>query len=108
MQFLQILNTNGHSLVDESSISIIKDLPVAIYVCDMHGRIAFYNKAAAQLRGREPELGKDLWCGSWKIFYPDGTIVDLSECPMGVTIKNGNEIKVEELIIESLTETVHT
>ena len=49
------------------------DLPIAIYSCDKNGYITRYNEAAVNLWGRTPELGKDLWCGSWKIFDVDGT-----------------------------------
>jgi PAS domain S-box-containing protein len=44
---------------------LIHKLPVATYSCDAEGRIVLYNKAAAALWGKEPELGKDVWYNSW-------------------------------------------
>lgn len=47
---------------------LIQKSPVATYSCDAEGRILTYNKAAAVLWGREPEIGKDLWYDSWNIY----------------------------------------
>lgn len=67
----------------------IEDSPIAFYTCDAQGFVTYYNKSAEMLWGREPELGKDLWCGSWKIYYPDGRTMPLNECPMARTLKEG-------------------
>jgi PAS domain-containing protein len=47
---------------------LIESLPAAVYTCDRQGRITLYNQAAVTLWGRAPERGKDLWCGSWRIY----------------------------------------
>ncbi|WP_342331786.1 PAS domain-containing sensor histidine kinase [Pedobacter sp. FW305-3-2-15-E-R2A2] len=75
-------------------------LPVAVYICDRLGYLTFYNKAAADLWGREPELGKELWCGSWKIFWPDGTPMALDACPMARALKEGQPVTEEEIVIQ--------
>lgn len=79
---------------------ILRDLPIAVYTCDIKGRILFYNKAAAELWGREPQLGKDLWCGSWKIYNPDGSQMAPDDCPMAITLKEGRPVDDHEVIIE--------
>src|SRR5450432_3980171 len=80
---------------------LLEGLPAALYTCDTEGRIMLYNKAAAELWGREPEIGKDMWCGSWKIYHPDGIIrMSLDSCPMAITLKEGRAVKGEEIIIE--------
>lgn len=79
---------------------LIQALPAAVYTCDQKGRITLCNQAAAALWGREPEVGKDLWCGSWKIYRPDGTPLPLDECPMAVTLREGRAVRGEEIIIE--------
>ncbi|XSC43212.1 PAS domain-containing protein [Bradyrhizobium sp. RDT10] len=48
-------------------------LPAALYMTDAAGRITFYNEAAAQLWGCRPTLGTAAFCGSWKLYWPDGT-----------------------------------
>lgn len=79
---------------------LIGELPAAIYTCDLDGKITFYNEAAAELWGRRPEIGKDLWCGSWKIYHPDGTPLSLDECPMAITLREGRPVYGEEIEIE--------
>lgn len=79
---------------------LLEMLPVAVYTCDKLGYITFYNKCAAELWGRSPEIGKDLWCGSWKIFTPDGDPMPLDTCPMALVLRTGNEIPPQEIIIE--------
>ena len=88
------------SKTSEHLQQLVKELPAGVYSCDAQGRINFYNKAAAKLWGREPEVGKEQWCGSWKIFKPDGSPVRLDRCPMAIAIKEGHAIMGEELIIE--------
>ncbi len=79
---------------------LIQTLPAAIYTCDSRGYIKFYNKAAVELWGRAPEIGKDLWCGSWKIFKPDGAPLSFDECPMAKALKEGRSIRGQEILIE--------
>ncbi|HEX9981053.1 MAG TPA: PAS domain-containing sensor histidine kinase [Flavobacterium sp.] len=82
---------SGNNLADQ--------LPVAIYTCDTEGYLTYYNKAAADLWGREPKIGVDLWCGSWKIYDKEGIAMALSECPMA-TFLNGKTSEPIEIIIE--------
>ncbi|RYZ47487.1 MAG: PAS domain S-box protein [Sphingobacteriales bacterium] len=87
------LQTARHQLLD--------CLAAAIYTCDQNGFITFYNPAAAELWGREPELGKDLWCGSWKIWQPDGiTPLSLDGCPMAIALKDGVSVRGVEIVVE--------
>ncbi|MFD0941488.1 sensor histidine kinase [Pedobacter boryungensis] len=79
---------------------LVKESPLAIYTCDASGRVTFFNAAAATLWGREPDLLKDYWCGSWKIFYPDGRPMELDSCPMALTLKNGKPFNGEEIVIQ--------
>lgn len=82
------------------SLNLIDELPVAIYTCDIEGRITFFNTAAADLWGRIPEIGKDLWCGSWKIFDASGLPMNLNDCPMAVALREKRKVEGEEIIIE--------
>ena len=79
---------------------LIEALPAAVYTCDERGRITLYNQAAVALWGREPEIGKDFWCGSWKIYRPDGTELPADECPMAVTLREGRAVRGEAIVIE--------
>ncbi|WP_424494644.1 PAS domain S-box protein [Salinimicrobium sp. GXAS 041] len=68
---------------------MFEDSPVAFYTCEADGIITYYNKAAAELWGRKPIVGKELWCGSWKMYYPDGTPMPVEESPVAKTLKTG-------------------
>lgn len=93
---------------DESTIrqseqrlkDLIEALPGAIYTTDAEGLITSYNLAAIELWGREPELGSDDWCGSWRMYRPDGTPLLHDECPMAVALKEGRQIKGVEAVAE--------
>jgi PAS domain S-box-containing protein len=79
---------------------LIQSLPAAIYTTDEHGVITMYNEAAVQLWGRRPVVGKDLWCGSFKIFERDGkTEIPLHECPMAVALKEKRKVIVSDPFI---------
>lgn len=79
---------------------LINILPTAIYICDLSGRLTYFNEAAVKLLGRTPEIGKDMWCGSWKIYYPNGEPMPLDKSPMARCLMNETAPKAEEIIIE--------
>jgi PAS domain S-box-containing protein len=79
---------------------LVLGLPSAAYTCDEEGRVTLFNGAAAELWGRAPELGKDLWCGSWRIYHADGTPMPLDQCPMAIAFREGRAVRDVEVIIE--------
>jgi PAS domain S-box-containing protein len=79
---------------------LFEALPVAVYMTDAHGRITFYNRAAAELWGHNPELGSSQWCGSWRLYWPDGRPLPHHECPMAIALKEGREVRGIEAIAE--------
>src|SRR6478672_5436318 len=79
---------------------VIRALPAAIYTTDAAGRITFYNEAAAELWGCRPELGKSEFCGSWKLYWPDGTPLPHGECPMALALKEQRAIRGMEAVAE--------
>src|SRR5262249_36670 len=79
---------------------LLEALPVAVYPADAAGRITFYNRAAAELWGHHPELGSSQWCGSWRLYWPDGRPLPHGECPMAVALKEGQEVRGVAAIAE--------
>ncbi len=71
---------------DASFRRFLDALGVALYTTDAAGRITFFNEAAADLWGRRPALGEE-WCGSWRLFWPDGRPMAHRECPMAITLR---------------------
>jgi PAS domain-containing protein len=61
-------------------------LPTALYTTDAEGRITFYNQAAVEFWGRRPELDREQWCGSLRLFHPGGIPLAHEDCPMAVSL----------------------
>ena len=59
--------------------------PIAVYCCDGSGVIQEYNHRAAELWGRKPAPGDtdERFCGSFKLYRPDGSYMPHEQCPMG-------------------------
>jgi PAS domain S-box-containing protein len=79
---------------------LLEALPVAVYTTDAEGRITFYNAAAAELWGCRPELGSARWCGSWRLYWPDGRPMRHDECPMAECLREGRPIRGVEVLAE--------
>ena len=85
---------------DDYFRKVLDDLPAAIYTTDAKGRITYFNDAAATLWGCRPQLGKSEWCGSWKLYWPDGTPLPHGECPMALALKEKRPIRGMEAVAE--------
>ena len=106
---LRIINIELESCVQERTAElrlseerykqVVSNLPVAVYTTDAKGVITLYNETAVELWGRRPEVGKDSWCGSYKIFRPDGSELSLDDSPMAVTLKTGEAVRGQEIIV---------
>jgi two-component system CheB/CheR fusion protein len=91
---------NGVQFQSDHFRQLVENLPVALYATDAEGRLTYFNDAAAQMWGRSPRLGEEWWCGSWRLFWPDGRPMAHEECPMAVTLKTGRPALGAEAIAE--------
>lgn len=97
----QAINTSvPHGNTDHIFRHLLNILPVAVYTCDKDGYIIYYNEYAAQMWGRQPQIGHDRWTGAYKLFTIDGNPLPFDECPMALAIKSRKETKKQEIIIE--------
>ena len=80
--------------------SLLGALPAAVYTTDEAGRITYFNEAAAELWGRRPDIGTSEWCGSWRLYRPDGTHLPHDECPMALALKENRSVRGCEAIAE--------
>src|SRR6476660_5684353 len=77
--------------------------PMAVYTIDTSGVIQEYNRQAAVLWGREPVLGDtdQRFCGSFKMFRPDGSFMPHDQCPMAevasgkISVVRDGEVLIE-------------
>jgi PAS domain S-box-containing protein len=81
-------------------LDLLEAISAAVYTIDVAGRITFYNQAAVDLWGRYPALGTSEWCGSWRLFWPDGRPMAHDECPMAKALKEKRRIKGAEAIAQ--------
>lgn len=79
---------------------VLEALPEAVYTTDAIGRITFYNKAAVAMWGVSPKLGESEFCGSWKLYWPDGTPLPHDGCPMAIALKEKCPVRGLEAIAE--------
>lgn len=58
--------------------------PMAVYSCDASGVIQEFNRRAAELWGRTPAEGDtdERFCGSYRLYRPDGSFMPHDQCPM--------------------------
>ena len=77
-------------------------LPAAVYVCAPDGMILRFNRRAAELWGREPLRGdpRDRFCGSYRMYRPDGASLPHDKCPMADILRDGIAVIDQEVVIE--------
>jgi PAS domain S-box-containing protein len=85
---------------DEQLRRVLDALPAAVYTTDPKGTITYYNRAAAELAGREPEIGKDEWCVTFRIYTPDGKLLPHDQCPMAVALKEKRPVRGVEAVAQ--------
>ncbi len=93
---------HGPRRADVQFRSLLDTLPAAAYTCDAAGLITYFNKHAVELWGRAPQLDDpvDRYCGSFKLFAPDGTSIRHDECWMALALQQDREFNGHEIVIE--------
>ncbi len=80
---------------------VLDAIPGAVYLCDDEGWLVRYNSEAAELWGRSPALGRrERFCGSHRLFMPDGTPLAHDACPMADAVRFGTEVRNAEIVVE--------
>lgn len=81
---------------------LLEHLPAGAYTCDADGLITYYNQRAVEVWGREPALNDpvDRWCGSLRLFMPDGTPLQHRDCWMGLAIREDRAYNAQEIVVE--------
>ncbi|MCH8504374.1 MAG: PAS domain S-box protein [Ectothiorhodospiraceae bacterium] len=97
MDVSKVIPGNGLSVDD-----LLENLPVGIYTCDTEGLITYFNPRARDLWGRAPKLRdpEDRFCGSFKLYLPDGKAILHQECWMALALRDASPYHGREIIIE--------
>lgn len=74
--------------------ALLESLPLGCYACDASGKVLWFNERAAQFWGRRPRIGDDSekYCGSYKLFSLDGSIIRREDTPMAQVLKTGEPV----------------
>ena len=96
-----ILDTALAALAEEPDWrSVLDELPMPIYIADNDGNVTYWNRACVTLAGRVPQLGRDRWCVTWKIYTTAGDFMPHEECPMAQAIKEQRVVRESVAIAE--------
>jgi PAS domain S-box-containing protein len=97
--FLDLL---GEERPFELPARLFEQLPFAVYVCDVDGLFLRYNRRAAELWGRSPKPGDpdERFCGSYRMYRPDGSRLPHDQCPMADVLRTGVSVREREVHIE--------
>ncbi|MDI1443151.1 ATP-binding protein [Polyangium sp. 6x1] len=81
---------------------LLERLPAAAYTCDSQGLITFFNRPAEKVWGRAPKLRheRDRYCGSFRLFTPEGEQIPHDQCWMARALQTGEPHNGFEIVIE--------
>jgi PAS domain S-box-containing protein len=81
---------------------LLESLPNGAYACDATGLITYFNRHAAEIWGRAPELRStaDRYCGSWRMFAPGGDEISHDRCAMAECLRDDRACTGNEVVIE--------
>ncbi len=71
----------------------LDELPAAIYLTDVDGVVTYFNRACIDFSGRQPEVGQDRWCVTWRLYTNAGEFLPHDECPMAVAINTQRPLR---------------
>jgi PAS domain S-box-containing protein len=72
---------------------VLDELPLPIYTTDVDGAVTYWNRACVELAGRRPQLGRDRWCVTWKIYTTTGEFLPHDQCPMAQAVREQRVIR---------------
>jgi diguanylate cyclase (GGDEF)-like protein len=81
---------------------LLENLPAGAYTCDPEGLITYYNQQAARLWGRVPKLNdpEDRFCGSFRLYAPDGSPIAHDRCWMALALETDRGYNEREIVLE--------
>src|SRR5438445_69163 len=73
--------------------ALLDELPAPVYTTETQGRVTYWNRACVEFAGREPVLGQDRWCVTWKIFTTTGEFMPHDQCPMADAVRTKQSVR---------------
>ena len=105
---MMVETTRAQRLLDEVLGALAGDawavtldrLDAPAYLTDAQGSVTYWNQACVDFAGREPQLGVDRWCVTWKLYTMGGEPLAHDACPMAVAIKQQRIVRNTVAIAE--------
>jgi PAS domain S-box-containing protein len=106
----EIADASGLKALAAAEQAVLDAIPAAVYVVDHEGLIVRFNWHAARLWGRTPNLGdpNERYCGSYRLYLTDGTPLPHEQTPMAATLRSGQPVYGQEVVVERLDGTRRT
>jgi PAS domain-containing protein len=79
---------------------VLDGLPMAIYITNAEGVITHYNRTCIAFAGRQPRVGQDSWCVTWKLYTEEGEYLPHDRCPMAVAVRERRTIRGVRAVAE--------
>jgi signal transduction histidine kinase len=81
---------------------LLEALPTGAYTCDPGGLITYFNRRAIKVWGRRPKLNdpEDRYCGSFRLYSPDGAPIRHDQCWMARALHANAEFNGREIVVE--------
>jgi PAS domain S-box-containing protein len=79
---------------------LLEALPVPVYTTDQAGTITYFNRAAAAFAGREPIVGKEKWCVTFRLLTADGQELPHDQCPMAIALRENRPVRNVDAIAQ--------
>ena len=102
-EFAGLAGLRAPAQTDHRYRTLFELCPIAVYSCNVSGVIQKYNRRAAELWGRRPQAGDtdERFCGSFRLYRPDGRFMPHEQCPMA-DVLSGNipGVSDAEVVIE--------
>ena len=87
-------------IADYDREELLQFIPCAVFKTDAQGYIIYFNEEARSLWGRSAGIGDQRWCGAYRMYLADGSLLDPEDSPMAVAIKEKRQVVGPEIIIE--------
>ena len=79
---------------------LLQKIAAPVYTTDADGWLTYYNDASAELWGRRPVIGEERWCGAWRIYDTDGTLLRRENWPLAVAFRHGRAVRGLQVALE--------
>jgi PAS domain S-box-containing protein len=100
MEDLLVLALQAAPAGEKALHDALETLPAAIYLTDVDGVVTYFNPACIDFTGRRPEVGRDRWCITWRLYTNAGDFLPHDQCPMAVAINTRRPIRGVSAVAE--------